>query len=341
VVPDNFWGAALRGKVTEVKGVARDLEEWLRLHGSDGLPPFQQLEWISDPAVFAGRLRRTHHDQVTTALIELTASEHTIRRTHEHVQAMPEPGYFLVCQFAGHSVFRPEDGPGADLGPGDFLIASAQQPYTWSFTGGDSAVFSLRFPESLLDVPRQVIRPIEARTLSSREGFGRHLAPFVTAIARDTDLLSGPAGGRLARNLIDLFATGLAELLQRDGTGRSVPLFLKVADYISANLADPTLDASAVARANHISVRYLQALFQEQGTTVTDWIRERRLTGCRRDLADQALRDTSIADIALRWGYADPAYFARRFRFEFGETPREWRARAHATRVPPQRGLAS
>jgi AraC-like DNA-binding protein len=331
----------LRGKVTEVKGAARDLEGWLRLHGSDGLPPFQQLESISDPALFTGRLRRNHHDQVTSALIELTASEHVTRRSAEHIQSTPEPGYFLVCQLAGHSVLRPQDGPGADLRPGDFTIASAQQPYTWSFAGGDSAVFSLRFPASLLDVPRQVIRPVEARTLSSREGFGRHLAPFVTAIAHDADLLGGPAGGRLARNLIDLFATGLAELLQRDGTGRSVPLFLRVSDYISANLADATLDASAIAKAHHISVRYLQALFQEQGTTVTDWIRERRLAGCRRDLADPALRESSIADIALRWGYADPAYFSRRFRFEFGETPREWRARAHATRVPPQRDLAS
>jgi AraC-like DNA-binding protein len=75
-------------------------------------------------------------------------------------------------------------------------------------------------------------------------------------------------------------------------------------------------------------VASLRHSIAEQGTTVTDWIRERRLAGCRRDLADPTLRDVPIGDVAVRWGYRDQAYFSRLFRRAFGETPREWRARA-------------
>jgi AraC-like DNA-binding protein len=107
-------------------------------------------------------------------------------------------------------------------------------------------------------------------------------------------------------------------------------MFLQVTNYITNNLGDPSLDTCSVARANHISTRYLQGLFQEQGTTVTDWVRDRRLKACRRDLADPALREESIGEIAHRWGYPDQAYFSRLFRRSFGESPREWRARAMA-----------
>jgi len=36
----------------------------------------------------------------------------------------------------------------------------------------------------------------------------------------------------------------------------------------------------------------------------------------------------SITDIALSWGYNDPAHFSRVFRKQSGATPSEWRARA-------------
>jgi AraC-like DNA-binding protein len=320
----------VKGKFFEVKGSAHDLDSWQRLLASDDAPPFHGLESIRDPAVFRGRLRRNHLDQVTAGLVELHASEHTTRRTHEHIKAAPEPQYVLMFQVAGRSVFWQDGADQAELAAGDFTIASAQQPYRWTFGAGDSTIFSLRFPQAFIDVPDQVLRSVEARSLSSRAGLGRHLAPFVASVAHDADLMSGPAGGRLARNLIDLFATGIVDMLQRDQPARPVPLFVQVTDYIAENLADPDLDASSLSRAKHISTRYLQAIFQEQGTTVTDWIRDRRLAGARRDLADPALREASIADIAIRWGYQDPAYFSRLFRREFGESPREWRARALA-----------
>jgi len=334
-------GAELKRIFSGVDGTADDLDAWLRLQRSDDSPQHQRLESIADPSRFTGRLRRNHLDQVTAALSEIQASQHTVRRGAEHIATISEPGYLVICQLSGRSVLQQLEGGRADLRPGDFVITSFSHPYDWTFAGGGNSVFSLRFPESLLDVPRQVIQPVEGRTLPAREGFGRHLAPFVKAVAHDDDLLSGPAGLRLARNLVDLFATGLVEWGLRDPSGRSVPLFIKVSGYIADNLADPGLDAPSIARACHISVRYLQALFQEQGTTVTDWIRERRLAGARRDLADPARREAPIAEIAARWGYADPAYFARLFRRAYGETPREWRGHAHALRIPARPGLAS
>jgi AraC-like DNA-binding protein len=329
----------VKGKFDEVNGAAQDIDSWTRLVTSDDRPSIHEVESMTDPT-YAGRFRRHHLDQVRATLMQFETGEHTVRRTAKHIQAEAEPAYFVVCQLTGDSVFRQPDGQ-LDLRAGDFTIASSLQPYQWTLTGTSWSFFTLRFPQSMMCIPPQVARSVEVRALSSREGFGKHLAPFVHAIAHDADLLRGAAGGRLARNLIDLVATGLEDTVQRTGRSRPASLFARVLEYISANLSDPGLDASEIARANHISIRYLQVLFQDRGTTVTDWIRERRLAGARRDLTDGMLRDASIGDIALRWGYPDQAYFARLFRREFGMSPRQWRARATALPGPAQPVIVS
>jgi AraC-like DNA-binding protein len=318
-----------KGSFREVRGEARDLGTWHAELTEEA--PFHRLEAIGDLTRFKdfhGKFRRVFIDQVSMQFTEIKASDHAITRTAEHIRELPlEPYYVVFFQLSGNSTVRQGDGPGTRLGPGDYTISTTRVPYRVDFEG-DHTLFSLRFPQSFIDVPEHVLLPLAGQSLSSREGFGKYLAPFVSSIARDENLLSGPLGRRVARNLVDLFATGVTELLGQHSRGRSIPMFLQVTNYISNNLSDSSLDTNTVARANHISTRYLQALFQEQGTTVTDWVRDRRLKACRRELADPALRDESIGEIAHRWGYPDQAYFSRLFRRAFGESPREWRARA-------------
>lgn len=320
-------GGVKRSVSEVVRGASSDLASWHAALGR-GRPPFHR-PGATGQGDFAGRFRRHLLDQVGAQLIEIRAREHSVSRTAREISTMDGPYFLVYFQLAGHGVFRQEGAAGARLGPGDYVLSTTDTPYTLGHVG-DFALFSLRFPQSFIDVPERLLRPLMGKTLSSRDGFGKHLAPFVSSVARDGELLSGPAGPRVARNLIDLLGTGVAELLERTERERDrpVPLLSLVTEYIERNLADPALSASAVAAGCYISPRYLQALFHDQGTTVTDWIRARRLALCQRDLADPALRDVAISEIARRRGYPDPTYFARLFRRAHGESPREWRARA-------------
>jgi hypothetical protein len=71
--------------------------------------------------------------------------------------------------------------------------------------------------------------------------------------------------------------------------------------------------------------RYLFKLFAAEDTTVSGWIRQRRLERCARDLADPAARYQPIGLIAARWGLLDARHFARLFKTAYGHTPREYR----------------
>ncbi|WP_253915738.1 helix-turn-helix domain-containing protein [Streptomyces sp. NRRL S-31] len=86
---------------------------------------------------------------------------------------------------------------------------------------------------------------------------------------------------------------------------------LRVQAYIDQHLTDPDLTPDAIARAHHISVRYLHKLFELEDITVSRWIQQRRLEQCRRDLARRHAAGLTIAAIAHRWGFISASHFSR------------------------------
>jgi AraC-like DNA-binding protein len=107
--------------------------------------------------------------------------------------------------------------------------------------------------------------------------------------------------------------------------------------YIEDNLGDPDLKLASIAAAHFISPRYLQALFQRSGLTVSSWVRERRLERCHRDLVDPSLASESVAELAAKWGFLEPTHFSRAYKKQFGVSPRE--ARVGANRIFRGSGL--
>ena len=314
------------GPFQEIRGRADDLDSW-RVLIAGGQPSFQRVE-NPDGGEFHGTLHRQVLDRISAHLIDIRASRHVVHRTAEHIRTTPEPLYVVNFQVAGTSTFT-QAGSSAALEPGDYAVSSSQVPFDWAFDG-DFTVFMLRFPQAFIDAPPQSFLPLLGRALRPSDGFSAHLSPFVASVAQDPDLLRGPVGRRVAQNLVDLFTTSfLAYLEQTRGDADSgTPIFQRIATYISEHLVDPELDVASIAAANFISTRYLQAIFQEHGTTVSSWIRERRLAGARRDIGDDLLSDHSIGELAERWGFVDQAHFSRVFRQAFGESPKQWRSRA-------------
>ncbi|MFF3582382.1 aldehyde dehydrogenase family protein [Streptomyces mirabilis] len=119
-------------------------------------------------------------------------------------------------------------------------------------------------------------------------GVGR-FQPFLRGLARQVRELQGVGEHRLADSAVDL----VSALLAQHGSS-------------SAHELGP----DRIAAAHDISRRYLYKLLAEQGHTVSGWIRERRLTQCRRDLGDPALAHLPVGAVAGRWGFPDAGHFS-------------------------------
>lgn len=150
---------------------------------------------------------------------------------------------------------------------------------------------------------------------------------MVSTTADHLDVFAGAAGAAFANNLVDLLKTTFIEHLDVTPGQAYSRVFTKIIEDMEARLGDPELTPSSIADSNFISVRHLHGLFREQGTTVSRWIREKRLERCARDLADAAQRDYSIREIAERWGYENATHFSTSFKDYIGLSPSEWRRR--------------
>lgn len=113
------------------------------------------------------------------------------------------------------------------------------------------------------------------------------------------------------------------------GSELSAPhIRLCIRQYVRQHLRDPALSPATIARAHAISVRHLHALWQNEQTTLWQWVVRRRLEAAREEIADPESAHKAIEVIAREWCFANSTYFARRFRREFALSPRQWRSLA-------------
>ena len=246
--------------------------------------------------------------------------------------SLNDPGLMKVCLQVRGSARINQDGRDAEILPGDLTMYDTSRPYVLSFDQNhDGLVTQVNiFTQAVMGLPVDDMLRLTATRVSGTEGIGSLVSPFFRGIAEAIAQNRLIFNGRLALNAVSLLETVYRDRLdqppgdlERAGASRLV----MIQTWLDRRLADPSLSPELIARAHHISVRYLHRLFAADGTSVSRWVKERRLAGCRRELADPALVRHSVGAIAARWGLHDPAAFSRSFRAAYGVSPREYRLR--------------
>ena len=70
----------------------------------------------------------------------------------------------------------------------------------------------------------------------------------------------------------------------------------------------------AVANRHQVSARYVQTLFEADGTTFTGYVRDQRLAYAHHMLSNAAFAGHSVSAIAFDAGFGDLSHFNRDFR---------------------------
>ena len=243
-----------------------------------------------------GPLRRTH----------VQAVAHHVERSPRQIERGRGDDVLVSVQRSGRGLVR-QDGRAALLAPGQLALYDAARPYTLTFDGP--------FSQAVLQLPRALL----AERLGPLDGL------TAVAVAAPEELAGGSEDGERA---LDLLALTLGAVLGRAASPAAAHR-RAIRMHVERRLGDPGLTPASIAAAQALSLRYVHRLWaQEGGETLGRHILRRRLERCRDDLADPALRERTVTDIAFRWGFVSPAHFSRAYRAHFGTSPRDDRQAA-------------
>jgi AraC-like DNA-binding protein len=169
-----------------------------------------------------------------------------------------------------------------------------------------------------------IMRPIprDSRPLQLLAGYAR-------MVGADQSMTSPDFSRLVATHLHDLVAASLGAArdaaLVDEGGIRTARLHAIKAD-ITERLADHDLSVASVAARQYVTPRYVQALFEREGTTLSAFVLAQRLARVRSLLADPRNANRPINAIAGEAGFCDRSHFNRGFRQRYGVAPSDIRA---------------
>ena len=256
----------------------------------------------------------------------VTADAHHVARTKRTIAQADCDQYKLSLQVRGYCRIT-QDSRETVLSPGDMTIYDCSRAYTLAFDDTFQQLVFM-FPRARLTYSPEDMAKITATRVSGHHGMGSLVSPFLMQLAQTVDAGEISYNQRLSDNVIDLVTTMFGTHLDLpviESETLSQSRLRTVQQWIERNLNSDRLDPESIAAANHISVRYVHKLFHDAGTSVSRWVKERRLERCRQDLLDPRLSHQTVSVIASRWGFYDAASFSRSFKQAYGASPREFR----------------
>jgi AraC-like DNA-binding protein len=237
----------------------------------------------------------------------------------------------LILQIASTGGVASQLGREVDVGPGDAVLLSAADIGHFTYASAPE-ILAVSLPRAALtpllrDFDAALVRSIPAQSEALR------LLVRYLGMLQDMPALAGAELQHLAvAHVCDLLAVALgatgeaAQAAEARGV-RAARLHAIKADVL-ANLGRAELSVAHVAKRHRVTPRYVQMLFEAEGTTFSQFVREQRLERARRMLMDPRTPDRPISAIAYLVGFGDLSNFNHAFRRRYGASPSELRAAA-------------
>jgi AraC-like DNA-binding protein len=220
-----------------------------------------------------------------------------------------------------------------DIGRGQAIVLTVAQPASFRVPKLGYYI-NLRVPVHCLspliaDLDAAYGRPIPA------ENPALQLLTRYVGILEEAGTFAFPELRRQAvTHIHDLIALAIGAT--RDGAeiaksrGARAARLHAIKEDIANSLDQPDLSVATIAARHRINPRWVQRLFESEGTTFTEYVVAQRLARAHRLLADPLYANQKVSTIALDTGFGDLSYFNRAFRRRYGSTPSELRAAARS-----------
>jgi len=283
-----------------------------------------------EPKDFVGWIRPRSVHGLTAAALKIhcgfAATDHgrsayRYERTHRDVRLSGVDSYCALFQIASRRAVIQNDQT-VQLAEGDIALLDGGQPATYVSENGSEQWLALYLPRQAL-ISHLGFEP--QGVLHGRGGTlaARGLRRLVLDSIEDEEPMSRTAVSYMQLALYDLLGALFAPSHSRPVSSRTDKLFARIRGVIKDRFADPDFGPLEVAAETGISLRYVQKLFAERGSTCSELLYSIRLEHAAHLLLRRASLDTGqpLSEIAYACGFRDYTHFARKFRRQFGYAP--------------------
>ena len=234
----------------------------------------------------------------------------------------------ITLQLKGVSVLE-QHGRSMQLTPGSWGVCDAPKPCVSSHPAGAEQLFFL-IPSDQVRLGFDM-RFVTGRPFSGSGGVSALMWQTIGSLFDEVPMLDP----RRAEDMADVVSRLFHLVIHKEmGQPRSLSVHEetreRICAYVENRLRDPRLSLDNIAADMNCTKRYLHMIFAGQTHTLNEYIWARRLERCKADLANPALKDLSITEIAMSWGFSNLSHFSRAFREQFGTTPRAARVSGSA-----------
>lgn len=260
--------------------------------------------------------------QLSTIQSSTLSFERLPREPHLNSQ----DAYFAVMLLSGHYRLE-QNGREVLLQPGDMTLYDATRPHRVHCHGELTKVIYLSIPRSVFRDRVVDIDCCTALRIPGSQGIGFVVSNFLRSFVTHADNFLVHEFSSLAEHALDLLTLAVTSVRPVGfNLSRSRVVSLNsIKTFIEQNLRDADLDTGLITRHAGLSARYINSLFEDEGTSLMRYVWKRRLENCRKELQNQAYAGHRLSDIAFRWGFNDAAHFSRTFKQQFGCAPRDIR----------------
>ncbi|WP_084125014.1 AraC family transcriptional regulator [Demequina sp. NBRC 110054] len=249
---------------------------------------------------------------------------HTVDRSERLAARSEVDDLHLSLQVASRGTVR-QGRRMVSVRPGSASMYATDSPYYLDYSEPGQQQLIVQVSQASLDAPSEAVRG----------GLGQLSLPATDATrvfftyALDLHKQGGPPPGTQAAEASEVARDLAATMIRASAEGtRVLPrtrggLLRAIQDFVAVNL--PRVRVDDIAAEFFLSRRTVYHVFEDVGTTPSDYLRGRRLALAAARLTDPEFADVPIAEIAASAGFDDATTFTRAFRRQHGVTPREWR----------------
>ena len=298
---------------------AAKLDDWNEIVGDT----FPGCVVDSERPQFDGKLAACRIGSL--GLVRIRAQRSRVRRWVTHSPPKRTGSAFLHLQVAGTGVNR-QAGRESTIRPGGAALCDPDRGYGVDFLTPyelfvlDLPVSDIALREPAFDLDRAAGKPVDEKGSRLLVAFIRAAWGQIASLADDADWRE--CVGRVG---LDLALRAIGQSIEPESGGPSAEFRRTVMDHVRANLFDPDLRTSTIARALRVSPRSVQSAFERMATTASGFILDQRLRHAAERLRAERGR-VSITQIAYDCGFSDSCYFSRCFHNAYGQSPRQFAA---------------